>query len=229
MVPSSYRSSTPAFRSPLKRPFSRVRRPVCTSATLFGPSGGRDNSVCLHPRNITAKFTSNVSGFDNVAITLAPLRPPTSERRRTSRSAKTSGLTRCSAPAFSFQSGTDRRCDPVGIDATNSHTLRISNINRDLDQSVTRGRRCHRSNRPRTAGLTTQQATLGAVVTRLGIDQQNNDTAAVNLEASESNIADLNVGQATTEFTKLQLLVQVGTSVLSQSNSNAQTVLTLFR
>jgi flagellin-like hook-associated protein FlgL len=66
-------------------------------------------------------------------------------------------------------------------------------------------------------------------VVRLGIDQQNDDTAAVNLQASASNIADLNVGQATTQFTKLQLLVQVGTSVLAQSNANAQSVLTLFR
>ncbi len=77
--------------------------------------------------------------------------------------------------------------------------------------------------------LNTQQAQLGAVVVRLGIDQQNDDTAAVNLQASASNIADLNVGQATTQFTKLQLLVQVGTSVLAQSNANAQSVLTLFR
>ena len=55
------------------------------------------------------------------------------------------------------------------------------------------------------------------------------NTAATNLTAAESNIRDLNVGAATTEFTKLQVLVQVGTSVLAQSNANAQSVLTLFR
>jgi flagellin len=63
----------------------------------------------------------------------------------------------------------------------------------------------------------------------LNIDQDNDNTAATNLQASESNIRDLNVGAATTEFTKLQVLVQVGTSVLAQSNANAQSVLTLFR
>jgi flagellin len=77
--------------------------------------------------------------------------------------------------------------------------------------------------------LLNQQAQLGAVVVRLNIDQDNDNTAATNLQAAESNIRDLNVGAATTEFTKLQVLVQVGTSVLAQSNANAQSVLTLFR
>jgi flagellin len=137
------------------------------------------------------------------------------------------------APAFNFQSGADEGdVIQLGIAATNTNTLRISNINLAVSSS----------SNPSLAAedaigqidialqtLTTQQANLGAVVVRLGIDQQNDNTAAVNLQASESNIADLNVGQATTEFTKLQLLVQVGTSVLAQSNANAQSVLTLFR
>jgi flagellin len=137
------------------------------------------------------------------------------------------------APAFNFQSGADEGdVIQLGIAATNTNTLRISNVNLAVSSS----------SNPSLAAedaigqidialqtLTTQQANLGAVVVRLGIDQQNDDTAAVNLQASESNIADLNVGEATTEFTKLQLLVQVGTSVLAQSNANAQSVLTLFR
>jgi flagellin len=137
------------------------------------------------------------------------------------------------APAFNFQSGANEGdVIQLGIAATNTNTLRISNVNLAVSST----------SNPSLAAedaigqldialqtLTTQQAELGAVVVRLGIDQQNDDTAAVNLQASESNIADLNVGQATTEFTKLQLLVQVGTSVLAQSNANAQSVLTLFR
>jgi flagellin len=137
------------------------------------------------------------------------------------------------APAFNFQSGADEGdVIQLGIAATNTNTLRISNVNLAVSSS----------SNPSLAAedaigqldialqtLNTQQAQLGAVVVRLGIDQQNDDTAAVNLQASASNIQDLNVGQATTQFTKLQLLVQVGTSVLAQSNANAQSVLTLFR
>ena len=74
-----------------------------------------------------------------------------------------------------------------------------------------------------------QQANLGAVVVRLNEDANNDNVAAVNLQASESQIRDLNVGSETTEFTKLQILVQVGTSVLAQSNSNAQSIIGLFR
>jgi flagellin len=137
------------------------------------------------------------------------------------------------APAFNFQSGADEGdVIQLGIAATNTNTLRISNINLAVSSSSNPSLAAEDSIGQIDIALqtlNTQQADLGAVVVRLGIDQQNDDTAAVNLQASASNIADLNVGQATTEFTKLQLLVQVGTSVLAQSNANAQSVLTLFR
>ena len=74
-----------------------------------------------------------------------------------------------------------------------------------------------------------QRAQLGATIVRLQEDANNDNVASVNLKASESAIRDLNVGQETTEYTKLQILVQVGTSVLAQSNTNAQSVLSLFR
>lgn len=137
------------------------------------------------------------------------------------------------APAFNFQSGADEGdVIQLGIAATNTNTLRISNINlavSSLQNPSLAAEDAIGQIDIALQTLNTQQADLGAVVVRLGIDQQNDDTAAVNLQASASNIADLNVGQATTQFTKLQLLVQVGTSVLAQSNANAQSVLTLFR
>ena len=137
------------------------------------------------------------------------------------------------APAFNFQSGADEGdVIQLGIAATNTNTLRISNVNLAVSSSSNPSLAAEDSIGQIDLALqtlNTQQADLGAVVVRLGIDQQNDDTAAVNLQASESNIADLNVGEATTQFTKLQLLVQVGTSVLAQSNANAQSVLTLFR
>lgn len=74
-----------------------------------------------------------------------------------------------------------------------------------------------------------QRAQLGATIVRLQEDQSNDNVASVNLAASESAIRDLNVGQETTEYTKLQILVQVGMSVLAQSNQNAQSVISLFR
>ncbi|MDH2910377.1 MAG: flagellin, partial [Candidatus Eremiobacteraeota bacterium] len=136
-------------------------------------------------------------------------------------------------PAFNFQSGANEGDTiQIGLQATNTQTLRISNINLALSAA----------NNPSIGSedaigqidialgiLLNQQAQLGAVVVRLNEDANNDNIAAVNLQASESSIRDLNVGQATTEFTKLQVLVQVGTSVLAQSNNNAQSVLGLFR
>lgn len=132
---------------------------------------------------------------------------------------------------LTIQSGADEGDTvAIGIQATNAQTLRISNINvantaagtlaaEDAIGQVTNA----------LDTLLSQRAQLGAVIVRLNEDANNDNVAAVNLQASESAIRDLNVGQATTEFTKLQVLVQVGTSVLAQSNANAQSVLGLFR
>jgi flagellin len=77
--------------------------------------------------------------------------------------------------------------------------------------------------------ILTQQANIGAVETRLTQEQDNDNLASVNLQASESTIRDLNVGQASTKYTKDQLLINFGTTILAQANTNAQSVLALFR
>jgi len=201
---------------------------ICVSTTLFGPSGGAAAS------KIKGTGKTNAKGFDNVAITLGSI--TTADVGTTAYikvSQNVAALTNPNNPAFNFQSGaSEGDVIQVGIQSTNTQTLRISNINLAISSS----------NNPSLGAedaigqidnalqtLLTQQAQLGAVVVRLNIDQDNDNTAATNLQASESNIRDLNVGAATTEFTKLQVLVQVGTSVLAQSNANAQSVLTLFR
>lgn len=134
------------------------------------------------------------------------------------------------AGALTIQSGANEGDTvQIGIQATNAQTLRISNINvaagaGNIAAEDAMGQIDHALD-----VLLNQRAQLGAVIVRLNEDANNDNVAAVNLQASESAIRDLNVGQATTEFTKMQVLVQVGTSVLAQSNANAQSVLGLFR
>ncbi len=141
-------------------------------------------------------------------------------------------LTNPNNPPFSIHSAADEGdVIQVGIEATNTQTLRVANINvmggsstapslaaedaiGQVDNALTR--------------LLTQEAQLGAVIVRLNEDQSSANTAAINVQSAESGIRDLNVGQATTEFTKLQLIVEVGTSILAQSNLNADSVLPLF-
>jgi flagellin len=203
--------------------------------TTFYSSSAISNTQLLS-LTTNGNYVLGAAGADNNGVTLYFSTPTLGDIGQTSYvkiSQYVGPSNFATAPAFNFQSGADEGdVIQLGIAATNTNTLRISNINLAVSSS----------SNPSLAAedaigqidialqtLTTQQANLGAVVVRLGIDQQNDDTAAVNLQASESNIADLNVGEATTEFTKLQLLVQVGTSVLAQSNANAQSVLTLFR
>jgi len=138
------------------------------------------------------------------------------------------------APAFTIQSGANQGAViQVGFQATNTQTLRISNVNvagsigtgsGTLAAEDAIGQIDYALNQ-----VLSTRALLGAVVVRLNEDENNNNIASVNLTASASNITDLNVAQETTEYTKLQILVQVGTSVLAQSNVNAQSVLALFR
>lgn len=68
--------------------------------------------------------------------------------------------------------------------------------------------------------ITTNQAQIGAQVVSLNIDDQNDNTAVNEYAQSASNITDLNIGQATTQYTREQILVSVGTSVLAQVNTD---------
>jgi flagellin len=207
---------------------------VCVSGTLFGPSAVATTALGLHPRNITAKFTSSFSGFDNVAITLGAI--TTADVGTTAYikiSQNVAALTNPTNPAFNFQSGANEGDTiQIGFQATNTETLRISNINLAVSSSSNPSLGAEDAIGQIDIALKTilqQQANLGAVIVRLNEDANNDNVAAINLQASESQIRDLNVGSATTEFTKLQILVQVGTSVLAQSNSNAQSIIGLFR
>ena len=188
---------------------------VVTSSTLFAA-----NSV--------------IQDFDNVKITTGNFTlADVGTTSYVKVSQNVAALTNPNNPAFNFQSGANEGdVIQVGIQATNTQTLRVSNINVAISAGSNPSIGSEDAigqidNALQT--LLTQQANLGAVVVRLNEDQDSDNTAATNLQASESNIRDLNVGAATTEFTKLQILVQVGTSVLSQSNANAQSVLSLFR
>ena len=136
------------------------------------------------------------------------------------------------APAFNFQSGANEGATiQVGFQATNTSQLRIANINLvgNAGFSSLASEDAIGQIDNALQSLLGQRATLGATIVRLQEDQNNDNVASTNLQASESNIRDLNVGQETTQYTRLQILVQVGTSVLSQSNSNANSVLSLFR
>jgi flagellin len=73
------------------------------------------------------------------------------------------------------------------------------------------------------------RANLGAVQNRLASTIRNLDISRQNLASAESGIRDLNVAEATIEFTRQQILLQAGTAVLAQANALSQNVLMLLR
>jgi flagellin len=72
------------------------------------------------------------------------------------------------------------------------------------------------------------RAQVGAQSVSLNEDADNASLDVVNQVASESAIRDVNIGQTSAEFIKDQVLSQIGVSVLSQMQVNANLVLQLF-
>jgi flagellin len=78
------------------------------------------------------------------------------------------------------------------------------------------------------ATLSSARASIGAVQNRLGYTAANLATAIENANAANSIIKDVDMAAEMTSFTKNQILVQAGTSMLAQANSSPQLVLSLF-
>jgi flagellin len=77
--------------------------------------------------------------------------------------------------------------------------------------------------------VVSERANIGAQVVALQETVRNADTASLNLNAAQSAIRDLNVAQATTEFTKQQILAQVQSSLRAGTNQQASSILALFK
>jgi len=74
-----------------------------------------------------------------------------------------------------------------------------------------------------------QRADLGAYQNRLEHTIKGLDVGAVNLQASESRIRDLNMAAETVKLTKHQILHQASNAMLAQANQQGQLVLQLLQ
>lgn len=77
--------------------------------------------------------------------------------------------------------------------------------------------------------VSTARASLGAKQNRLEHTIANLDTAAENLQASESRIRDVDMAKEMMNFTKQNILSQAATAMLAQANQAPQGVLQLLR
>ena len=77
--------------------------------------------------------------------------------------------------------------------------------------------------------VSTQRAKIGAYQNRLEYTVSNLTTASENLTAAESRIRDADMAKEMMNFTKLNIMLQAGNSMLSQANQQPQQVLSLIR
>ena len=77
--------------------------------------------------------------------------------------------------------------------------------------------------------ISKQRADLGAYYNRMEHAAQGLMTAYENVQASESRIRDADMAETMVDFTKNQILVQSGTAMLAQANTQPQGVLQLLR
>ena len=77
--------------------------------------------------------------------------------------------------------------------------------------------------------VSTQRAKLGAYQNRLEYTANNLTTASENLTSAESRIRDADMAKEMMEFTKLNIMLQAGNSMLAQANQQPQNVLSLIR
>lgn len=73
------------------------------------------------------------------------------------------------------------------------------------------------------------RASVGANISRLNLTGDQLDILNENLNAASSRIKDTDVAQESTQFAKLNLLVQAGTAMLAQANTQPNTTLQLLR
>lgn len=79
------------------------------------------------------------------------------------------------------------------------------------------------------SSVTETRSRLGAFQNRLDATISNLAVAIENLSASNSRITDTDMAEEMTKFSKLQILQQAGTSMLSQANKLPQSVLSLLQ
>ena len=77
--------------------------------------------------------------------------------------------------------------------------------------------------------VNTQRANLGAYQNRLEYTASNLTTASENLTSAESRIRDTDMAKEMMNFTKLNIMLQAGNSMLAQANQQPQNVLSLIR
>ena len=76
--------------------------------------------------------------------------------------------------------------------------------------------------------LASDRATIGASLSRLNYTHDQLSVQKTNIDAANSQLKDVDVATESTNYAKLNILVQSGTAMLAQANTMPQSVLKLL-
>ncbi len=129
--------------------------------------------------------------------------------------------------ALQFQVGANaNQTISLQIDAVSSQALGVSSIDvltqKDAEASITQLDRAIQN-------VSAARANMGAIINRLTNSVTNDQAAQENALAANSRIEDVNVAAETVQFTRDQILLQAGTSILAQANQSPTGLLSLLR
>jgi flagellin len=114
----------------------------------------------------------------------------------------------------------------VGVQGASTRDLGVSNVN---ISSIAGAVAALSTLDTAIQSVSSLRSTLGAFQNRLQFTINTLSIQEENSTASESAIRDADIAQETIQFTRNQILVSAGTSVLAQANVVPQTALTLLR
>ena len=114
----------------------------------------------------------------------------------------------------------------LSIESMKSSDLKIDNIQVD---SYDNASKAITTINEAISIVSKERSNLGAIQNRLEHTIKNLDTAAENLQASESRIRDVDMAKEIMQFSKLNILNQAAQTMLAQANQNPQSVLQLLR
>jgi flagellin len=111
------------------------------------------------------------------------------------------------------------------IDSANSQALGVTSLSvltqSDAETAITQLDRAIQS-------VSANRANMGAIINRLTNSMTNDASAGQNATTANSGIEDVNVAAETVQFTRDQILMQAGTSILAQANQASAGILSLL-
>ena len=118
----------------------------------------------------------------------------------------------------------------LGINDMGTDALKISNAGKALDVTNQNGASLAiEAYDMAIQKVSTERAKMGAVQNRLEHTISNLDTSAENLQSAESSLRDTDMAEEMTKYSKNNILMQAGQSMLAQANHSNQGVLSLLQ